>query len=88
MTDQIVIKLNKKKFQPLLDYLMKKNENTCLSYSECVGKSLYWLYLYFSEEVPILRNMTRHQYLLKETVSTHEVSILHFLSRYKRFLSS
>ena len=47
MTDQIVIKLNKKKFQPLLDSIMKYGGEICSTYSECVGKSLFCLNIFF-----------------------------------------
>jgi hypothetical protein len=87
MTDQIVIKLNKKKFQPLLDSLIKRGGNISSSYSEAVGKSLFFLYSYFNEKIPRLDNKTRHEYLLFKTDSSEEVTLLTFLKEYKRYIS-
>ena len=88
MTEQIVIKLNKKKFKPLLDSLIKKGGDLSVSYSECVGKCLFFLYLFSSEKNPRLDYMTQYEYLLERTKSTHEVTLLSFLMRYKKFLST
>lgn len=40
MTRQIVIKLNEKKFKPILDKLKNKSLGEVKSYSELVGKIL------------------------------------------------
>lgn len=88
MTDQIVVKLNKKKFKPLLDFLIQKGKGISNSYSECVGKSLFFAHLYLTEKVPELNNKTRLDYFNYLSKKPHDSSVLSFLSKYKNFLNN
>ena len=46
MTKQIVIKLNEEKFKPLLDKLKTDGHGPVGSYSELVGKIIFFDYLH------------------------------------------
>ena len=88
MTKQIVIKLNKKKFDPLLKFLLAKGGGISTSYSECAGKALFFAYLYFTEKISELNNKTRLEHFNDIMKSSHDSSVLSFLSKYKTFLVS
>ena len=86
MTEQIVIKLNKKKFQPLLDNISEWAKNTFSSYSECVSKSVVFMYLYCNEKLPSLENKTRFEYILEKRSISNDESIVTFLARYNELI--
>ena len=88
MTEQIVVKLNKKKFGPLLDFLMEQGENLSTCYSACVGKTLFFSYLYFTEKVDFLGNKTQFECFKEKSSKSSEATLLHFFKKYKDFLDS
>ena len=88
MTEQIVVKLNKKKFLPLLDLLIEKGRGISNSYSECVGKCVFFVYLFMTEKIPQLNNQTRIEHLIEKSSGSLESSLISFLSKYKSFLNS
>ena len=88
MTEQIVIKLNKKKFGPLLDFLMEQGENLSTSYSACVGKTLLFSYLYFTKKIDFLGNKTQFEYFKEKSPENSQAALISFFKKYKNFLNS
>ena len=88
MSGQIVIKLNKKKFKPLLDFLMEQGENLSTSYSGIVGKTLFFSFLYFTEKVDFLDNKTQFECFREKNPESSEATLINFFKKYKHFLSS
>ena len=87
MTKQIVIKLNEKKFRPLINKL-KVSERISKSDSEIVGKTLFGAYVLMSEKLPELSNKTRIEYLMAKSGSTFEQGIFNLLELYTRFIKT
>jgi len=86
MTNQIVIKLNKDKFKPLIEKLHCVGYEQSLSYSNAVGKSLFFCYLVNSEKIPSLENMTIIDYVCKNIKKSREELLLSFLAKYVKWL--
>jgi len=86
MTKQIVIKLNSKKFKPILDSLKDKCGNTSKSDSEHVGKCLYFLNRLVNKPNPCFSGLTSLDYLLKVQGITFEKVYMNFLKEYADFL--
>lgn len=87
MTDQIVIKLNKKKFKPLIEKF-KLSEQCSKSDSEVVGKALFATYLLLCEKVPKLKNKTRIQFLLDAQGTNMDKQIMELLKKYTKFIKT
>ncbi len=88
MTNQIVIKLNEKKFKPLLDKLKNNGYGAVGSYSELVGKIIFFEHLLWDEKCGELGDKTRMQFLMKKLDETHAEFMKYFLSQYMKFVSS
>lgn len=88
MTNQIVIKLNKKKFKLLLDKLRSNGYGAVGSYSELVGKIIFFDYLLWNEKREELDNKTRMQFLMRKLDETHAGFMKFFLLQYAKFISS
>lgn len=63
MTRQIIIKLNEKKFKPLLEQLSKDGHGSISSYSELAGKIIFFDFLLWKRKVKKLNNKTPIQFL-------------------------
>jgi len=87
MTKQIVIKLNEKKFRPLINKL-KASERISKSDSEIVGKILFGAHMLMSEKLPELDNKTRIEYLMKKRDATFEQGILYMSELYAKFIKT
>ena len=61
MTKQIVIKLNEKKFKPLLQKLKSNGYGAVGSYSELVGKIIFFDYLLWNKKCRELKNKSRER---------------------------
>jgi len=88
MTHQIVIKLNKEKFKPLLEKLKSNGYGAVGSYSELAGKIIFFDYLLWNEKCDELENKTRMQFLMSKLDETHAEFMKFFLSQYIEFISS
>ena len=86
MTEQIVIKLNKNKFKPLLEKFRLSEQ--CRSDSEVVGKALFANYLILHEKVPKLKNKTRLQFLLEAEDSNMDKQLMELLKKYTEFVKT
>jgi len=88
MTNQIVIKLNEKKFKPILDKLKSNGYGTVGSYSELVGKIIFFEYHLWNKKCKELNDKTRMQFLMDKLDETHSQFLKFFLSKYIKFISS
>lgn len=86
MTKQIVIKLNEKKFKPILDKLKTNSYGAIRSYSELAGKIIFFDYLLWNEKCKELNNKTRMQFLMNKLNETHAEFMKFFLSHYTKFI--
>ena len=86
MTEQIVIKLNKKKFKPLLDECIRASGGAISNYSECVGKTLFFMHIYLTEKNDKLDKKTIQQFLLEHSGTSKEEMTLIFFKKYNEFL--
>ncbi|MBR9706240.1 hypothetical protein GOV14_04345 [Candidatus Pacearchaeota archaeon] len=86
MTKQIVIKLNEKKFKPILDKLMNACHKTSRSYSDLVGKCLFFSQKYNSEEIPELDNKSQRDFILNKLGKPKDMAFLEFLKKYTEFI--
>lgn len=88
MTRQIVIKLNEKKFKPVLENLEKNGWGPVKSHSEFVGKVLFFEYLLWNEKCKELEDKTRIQFLMSKLDETPAEFMKCFLSHYMKFILS
>jgi len=88
MTNQIVIKLNEKKFKPLLDKLKSNGHGAVRSYSELVGKIIFFEHLLWEEKCKEFNDKTRMQFLMDKLGETHAEFMKCFLKQYIKFISS
>jgi len=88
MTRQIVIKLNEDKFKPLLDKLKTNGHGAVNSYSELVGKIIFFDYLLWTEKSEELGNKTKMEFLLDKLGSTKDELTVEFLQKYIEFAKS
>ena len=86
MTDQIIIKLNKKKFEPFLKQLQEWGHNIPRSYSEIIGECLFFINLFVTERLPELDNKTKEEYIKERTRLNQEEELITFLEKYKKFM--
>lgn len=84
MSNQIVIKLNKKKFEPLLNHLMYINNRR--TYSECVGFSLFIINKMLIEKLP--NGLTRCELLLQIQNKKLNDSLIQLEREYNQFVTS
>ena len=84
ITEQITIKLNKEKFEKLLDDLM---DYTGLpeTRSELVGKALWFLHCFAFKKVPAFGNKTHFELMLKERGMNMEQFCLDVRKKYLKF---
>jgi len=80
MTKQIIIKLNYKKFKPLLDDLI----TMCPAHSksELVGLCVYLTWQHCNNEIKELDCLTMFEYLCKIKDITKEKALIDFLQEY------
>lgn len=87
MTEQITIKLNKDKFQPILDKVNECGGNTIKTPSELAGKAIFYMYLLGCEELPELDNKTRLEFICNKLGISIEEGFLKFISKYNDFIT-
>lgn len=88
MTKQIVIKLNEKKFKPLLDKIAAKGHNVDKSYSELTSKCLFFTYLFLHEELPNLGNKTRRKFIMKHRNMSEDQDFIEIMQKYSEFIKN
>jgi len=86
MTKQIVIKLNERKFKPLLDELTACGKGLSKSYSESVKKAVFFCHHFNTYKYPELDNETMLQTILDKMNKTYNQAFLEFLKKYTDFL--
>jgi hypothetical protein len=87
MTRQIVIKLNEKKFKPILQKLKSNGYGTVDSYSELVGKIIFFDYLLWTKKCKEFGDKTQMQFLMDKLGETHSDFKKFFLSQYREFIT-
>jgi hypothetical protein len=87
MTKQIVIKLNEKKFKPILKKLEQNGYGPVRSHSEFVGKILFFEYLLWNQKCEKLNKKTRMNFLMEKLKETHAGFMKTFLLNYNKFIS-
>ena len=88
MTNQITIKLNEKRFKPLLDKLIECGCDTSKNYSECVGKCLFFLNQFMLEKQKELNDKTRFEFLLEKSDISKDEFIIKLLADYNKFIKN
>lgn len=88
MTRQIVIKLNEKKFKPILQKAFANSYGPVGSYSELVGKIIFFDYLFWNEKCKEFKGKTRMQFLMDKLNQAHTEFTKFFLSQYMKFMST
>jgi hypothetical protein len=86
MTDQIVIKLNEKKFRHLLDGFNKEMKGCSQSDSWLVGFTLWYMNRFLSEKIPYLNNKTIVQYLMEKRKWTFNESMVMMMGKFTEYL--
>ena len=88
MTRQIVIKLNEERFKPILDSLKLDGHGAVSSYSELIGKIVFFDYLLWTEKCKELDNKTRMEFLLEKLDTSKDKLLINFLQKYTKFVKS
>jgi len=83
-----VIKLNEKKFKPLLDKLKSDGHGPVASYSELAGKIIFFDYLLWTKKCEELRGKTKMEFLLEKLGLSNDELTVDFLQKYIEFLKS
>ncbi len=86
MTRQIVIKLNEKRFKPLLEGVICASSNIINNYSECIGKLIFFAYDYLFTKYHRLGNKTKHEFILAALGISEDEETLKFLGDYNQFI--
>lgn len=84
MTSQIVIKLNKKKFKPILDFVKKGALSK--SYSELAGLCVWYCHNCLTKKVPELGNKTKAEFIAENMGMSPEERILATVKEYNDFI--
>jgi hypothetical protein len=85
ITHQITIKLNEERFRPLLDHILKQCL-VCKTYSEEIGKILFFVMWFTRQPLPELGSKTILQFLLKKTGLSREQFIVGLNKEYNKFV--
>jgi hypothetical protein len=88
---QIVIKLNKQKFRPLINAIKEIGGYVSQSDAEAIGKILFFSNSFVSEREPKLNNMTRQEFIFEKTKEKDETLLeakFKFLVKYNEFISA
>lgn len=89
MTEQIVVKLNKNKFKPLLDEFNRKfMKNTASSYSWLTGFALWYMHMFSLKKDPDFNNKTRMQWIIDKRNLNSDEALLIMMGRYTEFLKT
>jgi hypothetical protein len=88
MTKQIIVKLNQRRFKPILDKLGSDGLGSVKSYSELVGKVVFFDFLLEYEKCKKLDNKTCINFLTAGLGLTEEAFKKDFLRNYKEFSKS
>ncbi len=88
MTHQIVIKLNEERFKPLLDKLKANGHGAVSSYSELVGKIIFFDYLLWNKKCEELSGKTKIEFLIDKLGLTNDELTIDFLQKYIEFTKS
>ncbi len=84
MTEQITIKLNKKRFEPVFKELQEYGHNIMTSNSALAAFAIWFLYDHCFEVYPEL-GMTKAEWIFKRLNKPKEKSMIDMLERYGRF---
>jgi len=87
MTKQITIKLNEKRFKPLIESLIESNNRTSKSYSEAVGKAIFYSHQATVKKHHELGNKTIQEKICELREITKEQCQIEFLRAYSEFTS-
>jgi hypothetical protein len=85
MTEQITIKLNKEKFERILDELMDFSAGSA-TYSEVTGKALWFLYIFYFKKLAAFGNKTHLENMLEMRKLKLEQFFLDVQDKYAEFL--
>jgi len=85
MTKQIIIKLNERKFKPLLEQLAKDGHGSVSSYSELVGKIIFFDFLLWKQKIKRFNDKTSMQFLTNALKPNKYKLSEKFLRSYKKF---
>ncbi len=85
MTHQIVIKLNEERFKPILDKLKSNGHGPVSSYSELVGKIIFFDYLLWTKKYEELGSKTKMNFLLEKVGLSNDELTVDFLQEYIEF---
>ena len=88
MTHQIVIKLNEERFKPLLDKLKSNGHGAVSSYSELVGKIIFFDYLLWNKKCEELGDKTKIEFLIDKLGLTNDEFTIDCLQKYIEFTKS
>ena len=84
MTNQITIKLNKQKYEPLLKFFSKESNKNLRNNSQIVGCALFFIYLYIKEKVK--NDKTRREILCELEGISQKEGMFNIFGRFKNFL--
>lgn len=85
MTHQIIIKLNEERFKPLLNKLKSNGHGTVNTYSELVGKIIFFDYMLWTKKSEKLKGKTKMEFLTDQLGLTHDELTVSFLKEYVEF---
>ncbi len=88
MTRQIVIKLNEERFKPILNKLKSNGHGAVSSYSELVGKIIFFDYMLWTKKCEELDGKTKIEFLLDKLELTNDELTVDFLQKYIEFTKS
>ena len=88
MTHQIVIKLNEERFKPILNKLKSNGHGAVNSYSELIGKIVFFDYLLWTKKCEELDGKTKMEFLLDKLELTNDELTVDFLQKYIEFTKS
>ena len=86
MTSQLVIKLNKKKFKPLLDSV--KQISLTKSYSELAGMCIWYCYTCSKEKIQELGNKTKLEFIAEKMGMSMQERIVVNAREFNKFLKN
>ena len=87
MTEQLVIKLNKEQFEPILNSINKKIHHLAGSNSEMTALCVLGMHRLCFEKIPELENTTSLEYILKKRGITFEQCVFEMLNKKKEILN-
>ena len=87
MTRQITVKLNEKKFAPILKDLKLLGGGIEITNSEAAGKAIFFTHRYLTKKETKLGNKTRLDSYLEASGYSRDECTIQFLKEYAEFIS-